>query len=592
MTVLLTLILLTLLGCEDKKTDAKAEQSKEPAEQVAGTPGIWNGKANTAWYDSSKTEFTITTADQLAGLAELVADGSSFNGKTVKLGANILLNDTANWSEWEKSPPANKWMPIGISFYKSFRGTFDGAGHVVSGVYIDISDDSQGLFGHVYSGEIKNLGVEASYIKGESNVGALIGENFGAVNNSYFAGVVTGTSNTGGLIGENSGVVTNSYSIGKVVGKGKNIGGLVGNKPFGEIKNSYYDTKASGRSDTAKGDGKAAVWLKRISNFNGWDFTDVWGRKDDINGGFPYLRASSAVKTSNDDDSNIWDGKTWDTDWYTKNKGNNEFQINTAEELAGLARLVNGGNNFEGKTITLARNITLNDTTVFQDNLMTRWTPIGTTDKPFKGTFDGNGYAVVGMFIYYSKSDNQGLFGVAMGKIKNLGVIASRIKGAASNVGLLAGTIDGESDAVENCYSTGEVQGTNNVGGLVGFGCSTVNSSYSTSTVSGKGNNVGGLMGGGCGENCEMSVVNKSYSVGKVTGTQGDVGGLIGCGGRSDSYYDTETSKRKDEYGSGKSTKDMKNRNSFEYWDFESTWDISDDVNNGYPYLLVNKGKQ
>ena len=77
-------------------------------------PSIWNGEANTKWYKESESEFTIKTAEQLAGFAKLVNEGNKFNGKTVKLERNIILNDTANWQKWASTQPANAWTPIGI----------------------------------------------------------------------------------------------------------------------------------------------------------------------------------------------------------------------------------------------------------------------------------------------------------------------------------------------------------------------------------------------------------------------------------------------------------------------------------------------
>jgi len=125
----------------------------------------WNGNSDVKWYMGNKSakEFTITTAEQLAGLAILVRDNvSNFKGKTIKLGANIMLNDTINWRHWEKKPPTNKWVPIG----GWFSGTFDGNGYTVSGVYINSRAlNSQGFFGNIASdGTIENLGVIASYV--------------------------------------------------------------------------------------------------------------------------------------------------------------------------------------------------------------------------------------------------------------------------------------------------------------------------------------------------------------------------------------------------------------------------------------------
>jgi hypothetical protein len=117
---------------------------------------VWNGTADTTWYTSHKTdtEFTITTAEQLAGLAKLV-NGSDANGsytmsdKTIKLGANIMLNDTTDWKNWASAAPANEWVPIGRNNDYAFRGTFDGNGHMISGLYINSANSYQGLFGNI-----------------------------------------------------------------------------------------------------------------------------------------------------------------------------------------------------------------------------------------------------------------------------------------------------------------------------------------------------------------------------------------------------------------------------------------------------------
>jgi len=71
---------------------------------VATYASVWNGKADTKWYKDSESEFTITTPEQLAGLAKLVNKGNDFKGKMFKLGTNIMLNDTANWQNTYSVP--------------------------------------------------------------------------------------------------------------------------------------------------------------------------------------------------------------------------------------------------------------------------------------------------------------------------------------------------------------------------------------------------------------------------------------------------------------------------------------------------------
>jgi len=215
---------------------------------------IWDGTANTTWYNASETEFTITTSEQLAGLAELVNSGTSMDGKTIKLGNDIVLNETADWENWATSNEGlNQWTPIGTDYSNCFRGTFDGDGYAVSGVYTNTSSNYQGLFGYS-TGTIKNLGVVASYIKGGSYsyVGGLVGYNYGGtISNSYATGNVEGTAPVGGLVGQNyyNATISNSYATGNVKGTG-NVGGLVGHNNYNvTISNSYATGNVEGTND-------------------------------------------------------------------------------------------------------------------------------------------------------------------------------------------------------------------------------------------------------------------------------------------------------------------------------------------------------
>ena len=87
---------------------------------------IWDGTADVSWYESSAQAYNITTAEQLAGLAKMVNEGNTFKGKTVILGADIFLNDTAGVTDlaWI-SDERNVWTPIGNGDHP-FMGEFDG----------------------------------------------------------------------------------------------------------------------------------------------------------------------------------------------------------------------------------------------------------------------------------------------------------------------------------------------------------------------------------------------------------------------------------------------------------------------------------
>lgn len=153
------------------------------------------------------------------------------------------------------------------------------------------------------------------------------------------------------------------------------------------------------------------------------------------------------------------------------------------------------------------------------------WTPIGTEDEPFTGSFDGGGYPISNLTIARHE-DYQGLFGhVFGGRIENLKLTDASVdtstddSAGKSYVGLLAGKLDGGSQVV-NVEVSGRAAGSLNVGGLLGFLGGTVTGATADVEVSG-GNHTGGLIG----EN--YGTVTGSRAVGKVTGSS-HTGGLIG----------------------------------------------------------------
>jgi hypothetical protein len=73
------------------------------AADASGT--VWDGNIDTDWYNAVDSEFTLDTAEQLAGLASLVNAGNDMEGKFFYLGADILLNDVGDFENWDTTPP-------------------------------------------------------------------------------------------------------------------------------------------------------------------------------------------------------------------------------------------------------------------------------------------------------------------------------------------------------------------------------------------------------------------------------------------------------------------------------------------------------
>lgn len=195
----------------------------------------WDGGVDTSWYSSYASEFTIYSAEQLAGLAYLVNNGNTFSGKTIELANNI---DLAN-REWTPIGKGDLTSEVGTSGC-TFNGTFNGNYYKIFNLYITSNNTTyQGLFGDVDGATIKNLGLEDAYVNvsisgsARSKAGALVGrisdttiENCYASNAQVSTFTVSNPSSAGGLIGNvlnrNSygSVIENCYVTGTVISNG------------------------------------------------------------------------------------------------------------------------------------------------------------------------------------------------------------------------------------------------------------------------------------------------------------------------------------------------------------------------------------
>ena len=204
----------------------------------------WIDESDINWYNDSESSFEISTAAELAGLAQLVNGGNTFEGKTITLANDIVLNEGVLNENGELNGDGSnfkQWTPIGNT--PQFNGIFDGNNYIISGIYIkDANSGCQGLFGYVDNkGEIKNVRVEDSYFDVDYSVGGIVGYNYGTVSNCSNSGTVIDTNthtDVGGIVGENGGTVTNCSNSGTVTGSGGSarVGGVVG-RNIGTVSN-------------------------------------------------------------------------------------------------------------------------------------------------------------------------------------------------------------------------------------------------------------------------------------------------------------------------------------------------------------------
>ena len=148
---------------------------------------VWNRKVDTSWFTGDRDRYDISTAEQLAGLAKLVNEmkhEDQFNGITINLTQDIVLNKTNNFKKWNKKAPKNKWTPIGntggVTYIPAFAGVFNGNGHKIIGMYVGNAGygvwgttSPGGLFGFVCQGAVMNVKLEKAYIKAYGAIGGI-----------------------------------------------------------------------------------------------------------------------------------------------------------------------------------------------------------------------------------------------------------------------------------------------------------------------------------------------------------------------------------------------------------------------------------
>jgi hypothetical protein len=248
------------------------------------------------------------TINSLADLQALSVNSDLWNAY-FKQTTDINASESSTWNA------EAGFSPIGDETTE-FAGVYDGQGFSIDSLYINrTSTDYVGLFGKTKYASIKKLALTNCIIKGNENVGVLIGRSdYDTITNCYTTGSVSGSSKVGGFIGktfndtiancyatssvaasnvcggfvgENKGNLTHCFATGSVLGN-SDTGGLVGTHSSTYfITNCYYNTESSSQNDTDKGDGKSIIEMQNQTIFSSWDFTNTWSME---NSSFPCLQ--------------------------------------------------------------------------------------------------------------------------------------------------------------------------------------------------------------------------------------------------------------------------------------------------------------
>ena len=162
--------------------------------------------------------YTVTSADGLMNVAELVNGGKSDINITLDTDIDLTGKD---------------WTPIGTDYDNSYKGTFDGGGHTITGLTFTTNDKYAGLFGWLNkAGTVKNVVMEDVQITNNRSwsafAGGVAGYSWGTIENCSVSGSVSGTVYVGGVVGAQiDGSITGCSSSATVKGM-VDVGGVAG----------------------------------------------------------------------------------------------------------------------------------------------------------------------------------------------------------------------------------------------------------------------------------------------------------------------------------------------------------------------------
>ncbi len=615
---------------EKEKLQEKSDEKTEPQEESKkglpkGISLLMEGENSTAVFEKETADFEgegeenapylIKNAADLKKLAENVNSGVTYKDKHFQLTADIDLNN-------------EPWTPIGTmqgEEGRPFQGTFDGAGYQIANLKISNGGQYVGLFGYTKGADanavavIQNCNVTGE-INGYNHTGGIVGdagintkilncsfqgnvegngEDTGGIVGStsggcevsgcYVTGTVTGGSAVGGIAGWGVGTIKNCYALADVTAAGYNAGGIAGYYCSNfTIENCYYSGNVSaskcagGIAGTALGgtiqncvslaESVTGSNANRIAGYkNGetltanyaWRDTTVSGSATPDGADLTYENGTLSPQFSeifgNDSAWKFTDNglpilkNTGGTQsaylppyltgegFYGKGTEKNPYEIRNVNDLKLLAEKVNGGVTYKDKYFKLTADIDLKN----EPN----WTPIGTMlveeGRPFQGTFDGGGHQIANLTIS-NGGQYGGLFGYTEGAVIKSCNVTGEVNGYNCTGGIVGyannnthilncsfqGNVEGDGEErggivghtssgceVSGCFVTGTVTGDREVGGIAGSGVGTIKNCYALANVTATGVNAGGIAGKAYGvtiENCYYSgeVSAKDYAGG------------------------------------------------------------------------------
>ena len=180
----------------------------------------------------SDGSYTVTSADGLMNIAELVNGGKSDINITLDTDIDLTGKD---------------WTPIGTDYDNSYKGTFDGGGHTITGLTFTTNDEFAGLFGWLNrAGTVKNVVMEGVQITSNQiyggSIGGVVGYGWGTIENCSVSGSVSGTVYVGGVVGAQIGGSITGCSSSATVKGTVDVGGVAGQTNSSATLTACYAT--------------------------------------------------------------------------------------------------------------------------------------------------------------------------------------------------------------------------------------------------------------------------------------------------------------------------------------------------------------
>lgn len=472
---------------------------------------------------TADSPYEIADADDLMVFADLVNSGNT--------GIYAILTDDVDMS-------GKTWTGIALTEAAPYTGTFDGQGHTISNL-----TGTEGLFAY-NNGTVQNVRAENANITREGgNLAVIAGVNAGTVSGCVTSGSVSGTGDSswsiGGIAGWNNGGTVSgcisSCTVSSEAIRNQTAGGLVGSNSGGGtiISSIYIGTAAKPvEGDNAHGI-KTNVYYK--------DTTGAWHKLDGTATTDSTINEAAAAFNEYVDENGGYfvlsqEGEILSAALSGNGTTDDPYLIYTADQLRQFARIVNGtltDDDIEGGYKAdsaacgrLMENIDLNPGFIFDENGYAggaspqQWTPMGSKEAPYTGTFDGGGKTISGLYIEGESTSDIGLFCRvgAGGTVKNLGIVNSYLH--SDSMELKIGSIVGRLDSgfIENCYNEAAVRGAlSQVGGIAGvlYGGSITNC-CNAGNVSGA-MSAGGIAGEAYDSNGVGSTIESCCNTGSIT---------------------------------------------------------------------------